>query len=324
MRRNFKRKRWWVWIVGICFILIPALSSGGEEKPYAHVVILSDLHLPGKNMRMKQKTIEAINSWNDVKMVVGLGDICFDLGTNEEYEYAKKFLSQVKWPFFPVAGNHDYIYDDLKTAAGRRTKASPAIRKAKLEKFKQTFSLPDIRYAQKIAPYLLLFLSVDDVDSKYLTQVSPESLGWLRSILSENKEMPTVIFYHAPLRGTIRSENESPEKDDFVAQPEIEIYRIIKNHPQLFLWVSGHTHIAPANAKFNHPVNVYENRVTNIHNCDMNGQSYMSDREFKTQKHENVWTNSLFLHPEKVVVKTYDHKKGEWMDGLTREIFWKK
>jgi hypothetical protein len=136
--------------------------------------------------------------------------------------------------------------------------------------------------------------------------------------------MPTIIFFHAPLKGTIQSENESPEKGDFVAQPEIEIYRIIKSHPQIFLWVSGHTHIAPTNVKFNHPINLYENRVTNIHNCDMNGQSYMSDKESKTQKHENVWTNSLFLHPEKVVVKTYDHKKGEWIDGLTREIFWKK
>ncbi len=50
----------------------------------------------------------------------------------------------------------------------------------------------------------------------------------------------------------------------------------------------------------------------------------MSDKESKTQKHENVWTNSLFLYADKVVVKTYDYKEGEWMDGMRREILWKK
>lgn len=34
-----------------------------------------------------------------------------------------------------------------------------------------------------------------------------------------------------------------------------------------------------------------------------------------------VWTNSLFLYPDRVVVKTYDHGKGAWMRKLEREIF---
>jgi len=50
----------------------------------------------------------------------------------------------------------------------------------------------------------------------------------------------------------------------------------------------------------------------------------MNHKDIKTQKHENLWTNSLFLYTYKVVVKTYDHKEGEWMDGMRREIHWKK
>lgn len=322
MGKAIKEKMRFVWIFWIVFLLLPSLPAWGKER--THIVVLSDLHLPGKNISMKQKAIENINSWPDVNMVTALGDICFDLGTDKEYEYAQKFLSRLKKPFYPITGNHDYIYDDARTAYGRRIKAIPSVRKAKLEKFKEAFSLPDIRYARNADPYLLLFLSVDDLGSNYLAQLSPGSLKWLREELDGNKGMPALIFFHAPLKGTIMSENDSPERDDFIAQPEREIYRIIKDHPQIFLWVSGHTHIAPTNAKFNHPVNVYEKQVTNIHNCDMNGQSYLSDRESQTRKHENAWTNSLFLYPDKILVKTYDHKKGEWMEGLNREIFWKK
>ena len=76
----------------------------------------------------------------------------------------------------------------------------------------------------------------------------------------------------------------------------------------------------PSNRKFNHRDNIYQNRVTNIHNCDMDGQSYLSDSDYETTRHENIWTRSLYLHPGKVMVKTFDHQKREWMENLTREI----
>jgi hypothetical protein len=52
----------------------------------------------------------------------------------------------------------------------------------------------------------------------------------------------------------------------------------------------------------------------------MNGSSYLSEKDKKGTKHENIWTNSLFLYPDKVVVKTFDHEKAEWMEALTREV----
>ena len=75
-----------------------------------------------------------------------------------------------------------------------------------------------------------------------------------------------------------------------------------------------HAHLAPTNATFSHPINLYDRRVTNIHNPGMNGSSYLSEKDKKGTKHENIWTNSLFLYPDKVVVKTFDHEKGR-MDG---------
>ncbi|RPJ38209.1 MAG: hypothetical protein EHM27_11520 [Deltaproteobacteria bacterium] len=305
-------------------LLLPGFGAWGAEKDGTHIVVLSDLHLPGKNKAMKQQAIATINSWEDVKMVVGLGDLCSDLGTDEEYNHTRKFLAGLNKPFYPVAGNHDYIYDDSKTGAGRRIKAIPSVRKAKLEKFKEAFSLPQVRYAKRVEPYLLLFLSTDDLGSKYLAQISEESLAWLENELGENKGVPTIIFFHAPLRGTLMSENQSAEREDFVAQPETKLRKIIKANPQIFLWVSGHTHIAPTNSKYHHPVNVFEKQVVNIHNCDLNGQSYLLEGDANTTKHEEAWTNSLFLHEGKVIVRTYDHRQGGWMEKLNREIFWKK
>ncbi len=133
--------------------------------------------------------------------------------------------------------------------------------------------------------------------------------------------MPTIIFFHAPLKGTLKSQNRSAEADNFIAQPYAKIHKMMIENPQVFLWVSGHTHIAPTNVKFSHKVNVYENQVTNIHNCDMDGGSYLSESDYATKKHDSLWTNSLFLYPKKVTVKTYDHQKSQWLENLKREIY---
>jgi Icc protein len=297
-------------------LLLPAYA---QDRDYTHLVILSDPHLPGRIMPMKEKALQTINSWKDVDMVAVLGDICNDLGTKEEYAYAKRFFSQLKAPVYPITGNHDYLYEDNKVL-GKRVKASPEARRAKLDLFKETFSLEDWRYSKKAGPYQLLFLSVDSLSSSLLAELSEESLAWLEATLKRNPGAPTILFFHAPLKGTLMSKNRGNERDDFIAQPYARIQRILLDHPQVFLWASGHMHIAPTNAKFIHPVNGFENQVTNVHNCDMDGRSYLADADPETTKHDNIWTNSLYLFPDKVVVKTYDHSKEQWMEMLERKI----
>jgi len=313
-------KSFMLWAVLIFSLFGYCCPISGQEKNYTHVVIFSDLHLPGRNITLKQKAVETINSWPDVNMVVGLGDICQDQGTKEEYAFAKNFLSQLQKPFSPIAGNHEFQYEDVKGPGGKLVKASYSVSKAKLHLFKETFSLSDLKYSRKAGPYLLIFLSVDDLNSKFLTEISGKTLDWLQEELNKNKGVPTIIFFHAPLKGTLMSKNKYAEDDNFIAQPHRKIHKIINGNPQIFLWVSGHTHISPTNVKFSHPVNVYENRVTNIHNCDMDGRSYLSDTDFETTKHSNIWTNSLYLYEQKVVIKTYDYKKSQWLENLTREI----
>jgi hypothetical protein len=46
----------------------------------------------------------------------------------------------------------------------------------------------------------------------------------------------------------------------------------------------------------------------------------MTDKDDSVAKHDTIWTNSLFLYPDRVVVKTFDHKKDAWLDAMTREL----
>jgi 3',5'-cyclic-AMP phosphodiesterase len=304
-------------------------TAPAAEKGYSHIAVLSDLHLPGRILQQKEKAIDTLNTWSDLDMIVVLGDICEDHGSVEEYAFAKRFLGKLKKPFFPIVGNHEYIYYDInpfnpkeKIAKGKHVvAASGTARRTKLERFKETFALPEIYYTKRVDPYLLVFLSIDHLYVSYRTALSDTQLDWLRAELGKNRGIPTIIFFHGPLEGTIGGENlVDNDPVNYMVQPYREIRKILVENPQVFLWVSGHAHIAPTNANFSHPINLYERRVMNIHNPDMNGSSYLSEKDQKGKKHEDIWTNSLFLYPDRVVVKTYDHEKMAWMESLTREI----
>ena len=275
------------------------------DKPYHHLVVLGDPHLPGKNIEAKEHVIQKINSWNDVEMVIAVGDICEDRGTDEEYAAARKFFDKLNKPLYPIVGNHDYIYEDNLSSKGNRLRASPYSNEAKLHRFRETFRLPSIYYDKKVGSYLLVFLSTDQSD--FLAQISEKQIEWLSTELDKNNKTPTLIFFHAPLKGTLHDYESKANTPDYIAQPSAKIHDILMNNPQVFLWISGHTHTSPKEESFASSINVYKERITNIHNTDMN--------------RETIWTNSLCMYPDKIIVKTYDHKRGAWLPDLERTIF---
>ena len=252
--------------------------------------------------------------------MVILGDICDRKGSEEEYAFAKEFLSRLKKPFYPVTGNHDYLYEQDSFVEGKR-KGFTEERAIKLNRFKETFGLKEIYYSKKLRHYLLVFLSVDSLYSNYHAAMSQHQLEWFEAELEANKTTPTIVFYHAPLKGTLTGSNiVALFNHFFAAQPAGEIKRIINRNPQVFMWVSGHIHTAPENINYVHNVNLYEGRVLNVHNTDMDGRSFVSHAGLGVGAHDNIWTNSFFLYPNRVVIKTYDQKKGYWLEEKTREV----
>ncbi len=283
----------------LLFGLLTALSLYGGT----HIVVLGDPHLAGKHPQMKEEVLEHINQWKDVDMVVAMGDLCSKTGTVEEYTYVKTYFSKLKKSLSVITGNHDFIYMDELDSNDKLQHASKEIQEAKLKRFQTTFNLPKLYYSMVKESYLLLFLSADDPN--HLAELSKEQLAWLEQELQSHPKMPTIVFFHAPLENTLETYNRWVNTPNFVAQPKKKIHELLQANPQLFLWVSGHTHTSAKEASFASKVNQYEH-VTNIHNSDMNK--------------DIIWTNSLFLEENFVSIKTYDHSKQEWIDTLDRHV----
>jgi hypothetical protein len=81
-------------------------------------------------------------------------------------------------------------------------------------------------------------------------------MGWLGSELKKSQDTPTIIFFHAPLKGTLRDYNRNANTPDYIAQPHERIHEMLKRNPQVFLWVSEHTHTSPEEESFASPINV--------------------------------------------------------------------
>ena len=120
--------------------------------------------------------IKTINSWDDVEGVIVLGDICFQLGTPEEYAYAKQFFSQLKKPVYFINGNHEYVYNDFPDSTGKITRANRETPVKELKLFKETFNLPELYYTIKVGNYSLVFLAADELGSPHLAQISQHQL----------------------------------------------------------------------------------------------------------------------------------------------------
>jgi predicted MPP superfamily phosphohydrolase len=281
------------------------LLASGVQTPY-HLVVLGDPHLPGKFLIEKEAVLRTINTWSEVKLVVAMGDICQDVGTAKEYAAARQFFSKLTKPLVPVPGNHDFIYEDIKKPDGKRIKGGAAERQQKLALFQKTFGIPALYHSKRVENYKLIFLATDDPQSDQLTRISQKQLEWLRSKLQRHKQNPTIIFFHGPLDGTLSNYHKHANRKNYIAQPQDDLQEILQKNPQVFLWVCGHMHVPATNKDFRSPINLYENRVYTLHNADMN--------------RETIWTNSLFLFPDRVVIKTYNHRLGAWAPELEKTL----
>ena len=292
----------------------PGMATAAKNG-YYHIVLLSDLHLPWRTKKFptdtdqsevweqKQQVLENINSWEDVDEVAILGDLAARFGTEEEFVYVDDYLSCIHVPWYAVAGNHDYAYEDEPNEDGKLQRAPLVSKRAKLAAFTKRYHLPDVFYARSVGRYRLLYLAPDGMG--HHVELSAAQLAWMEQEIAGHQEGPMLFFCHAPLMGTLRNYKEKINTPDTTAQPADALSRILSRCPQGSLWLSGHTHTPPKNDSFaDDSVNRFNANLVNIHN--------------PTLDKRHVYTNSLYLYGSRVLVRTFDHTRGKWVDDLER------
>jgi Icc protein len=300
-----------VWLIAL-LVLIGTLSAPGfgvgapgPERSY-RIALIGDPHLPGTHLASKEALIRTVGGWVGIDRVIVLGDICDRAGTAAEYAFAKAFFAPLPQPLRFVVGNHDYFYEDEPNFRGRLVEAPPEVRRMKLVRFAETFGLKQLYSEERLGDYLLVYLSTDELHGSLLAQFSKEQMDWLEKALARNRTVPTLIFAHAPLAGTLHAYNEHVNAPSFVAQPAESLRELILANPQIVLWAAGHMHVPATNESYAAPVNRYEGRVMTIHNSNLG--------------RKRSWTNVLDLYPGRVVVRTYDHGLKGWRPDLERTI----
>ena len=195
---------------------VPTVAAGGR-KDYYHIVIISDLHLPvrtksfpaaadQKNVwEKKQKLLQTINAWTDVDEVALLGDLAARYGKEAEFKVVDEYVGALRYPYYAVAGNHDYAYKDEPVNKKKQKLAQGTLseKKAKLAAFQKRYHLPAAYYARDVGNCRLLYLSPDGCGSN--VELSAEQLAWLQQEIATHKNGPVLFFCHGPLKGTLRT-----------------------------------------------------------------------------------------------------------------------
>lgn len=277
-----------------------------KNAKYA-MVVLSDLHVTDKIYDAEKKVIDTVNGWRGVDSVAVLGDICNDTGSDESFRLAEKLLKELKPVKYCITGNHDYLYGEKKIVLFKKKRAPEQVKIEKLNRFKKAFGRDPIYYSIKEAGYLLVFLSADELNGKYLVTISDRQIEWLKDTLSKNKTLPTIIFAHAPLKGSYTILSTVMTKNNSSLQPADTIDEILKKNGQVFMWVAGHLHISASMPEFDSAVNTVDGRVTVIHNSRLSGG------------HNRL--NVLILSPGYVTVRTFDCKSKTWLEKYERKIY---
>lgn len=115
-------------------------------------------------------------------------------------------ISKFNKPLSFIVGNHDYIYEDTLSPEASGFAAMLVLAKENLNRFKQTFSLPEVFYSQKLGNYwVILFIgriSILVILRRFLNAADLAARGIGKKYSDADNR-----FFHAPLKGTVSNYN---------------------------------------------------------------------------------------------------------------------
>lgn len=271
-------------------------------QPY-QIALLSDVHFGNRKQRDRQiQAIREIDRLNPAFLVL-MGDNV-ETARPEHYAEAKELLKGVQTPILPITGNHE-IFPHFQPVDDC------------LDRFRQAFGFAQPYFHRVLPPYHFIFLGIDQRQDQLPqtvrdTGISPAQLHWFRDRLQEHPHRPTVVVTHAPLLGTVQN------SEYFYLAQSAELLTILRDAPQICLWVSGHTHLPDihngkplrtliTDAKghtFLHVPPVADYYVHLVH-----GQR----RYFRLPE---LRTRLLDCHADRITIRTLDlHTGDSWVNG---------
>lgn len=288
-----------------------------QEADPIRLVVLSDSHLPVREqihktpeaqqivMELKKKVMEDISSWDNVNRVMLTGDVTARYGLHSEMTYAQQYFGQLKVPFRPIPGNHDINHSDKFNEVGKNIKNDAIGRRQQLEKFKAAWGLESVSRTEKVGKYRMIYLAPES--DNLSVGLGEAQMVWLSEVLEKYKEEPTIIWFHAPLYGTLPMTVPKAGKLKRYAQPIDSLEAILDANPQVFIWMSGHIHL-----KASHPA--YADKEANLY------KGRIMDINTGTMDEPKCWSNSLYLYEDRVEIKTYNHHESKWESHLDRTV----
>jgi len=195
------------------------------------IVHLSDLHIAGLGKKSygiaptAENLIRCIKHINQLApqpdLVLITGDITYN-GVPEEAEHAAQLLSNLKFPYYIIPGNHD------KRSVLREVFAKQGC-PAKGPEF--------LNYV--IEGYPIRFIALDSIVSGAAGgEICLARAEWLVDKLSKNSEQPTILFmHHPPLKCGVLETDE----DGFVGADILG--EIVEQYPNIQRILCGHIHL---------------------------------------------------------------------------------
>ena len=168
-----------------------------------------------------KKAVQLLNSLEpqpDVVLVTG--DLTDD-GTKEQYSLLLEMLSSLNAPLLPLPGNHDERSEFLNAFSS-----------------KLPDEIPENHCSYVIDNFPVRLIALDtSLPGQHDALFSEDHELWLSTVLSQEKDKPTLIFTHFP---PFETGINFMDLSGLKSADRLE--KIIRNNPQVKLVVSGHLH----------------------------------------------------------------------------------
>lgn len=268
-----------------------------SEKAKVTIVVMGDPTLSGStDDEEMQEVISDINKLNpDIVMLLG------DYGNvSDGFSHAYKILSELKGKLLPALGNHDLQSQNCSTD------------EENVRLFVKDFGLERHYYSFYYNDLLFITLSTEQWRQNRWQPnevfLGDEQLEWLERTLSLNPTTPTIVQCHAPVYGTripleptvhVRATNAYVNQSN---NPE-RLLKLIKRHPQITLWFSGHSHLGQSHQN----AIAYHRGVYFVH---------VGVCRRRASRDGNIHSRVVELEQNRINIRTFDHSKR----GIAEEL----